>query len=478
MEDKKNNSIYYPMLVSEVGTAEFVQEDIESLRWKKFKTLSEMNRKILISSDLSQKLMDFQDASSLDDLLVGQISNIIRKIFFEEINLGGVEGEINVILAQKSYQINPEKIIDFIKNEILTIKPTEEKEFDEDEEQAKKDKEEEVRAWQAKIDNLPLGKALEKYPNLGEQAVTLNLLRIQGSSDLVKPSIKNWINDYRSALGSGKHSTIDRGNYLFHSENGKRLTPGERQKVSLTLKSLDEETPLEIDGDAQQIIFKLVVETPLQSNNPLPQQPAIAPKVSYQPISIKENAPEDIAQARIRQSLDFSKNLAPRKENDLQKLTFEDADYAEQLRAKIKPSSVQGLEKARNELASQNEGNLRFSSAQELPAEKELANQQQSVTLPTHSIIENQPEKNAQIWNSPDFKQHLTQEKKAEESLPEKKAIAPAVQNQAVKMPKVYSPYIISPAHHYLAGQDEAPMSSPQLGQNDPKVKGNMVDLS
>ena len=246
----------------------------------------------------------------------------------------------------------------------------------------------------------------------------------------------------------------------------------------MTLKSLDEETPLEIDGDAQQIIFKLVVETPLQSNNPLPQQPAIAPKVSYQPVSIKEAAPEDVAQARIRQSLDFSKNLAPRKENEEQKLTFEDSNYAGELRERIKSSAIKSSVKEKNELAGQGEGNLRFSSAQELPAEKELANQQQSVTLPTHSIMENQPEKNAQIWNSPDFKQHLTQEKKAEESLPEKESTAPAVQSQAVKMPKVYSPYIIGPTQHYFDGQDEEPASSPQLGQNDPKVKGNMVDLS
>jgi len=327
---------------------------------------------------------------------------------------------------------------------------------------------------------LSLAQALVQYPNLNEQAITNNPLQLQYSSNPVKPSIKNWISDYHSALGSGKHSTIDRGNYLFHSENGKRLTPGERQKISLLLKSLDEETLLEIDGDAQQIIFKFTVETPVQNNNFPAQQPItpVSPKTAYQSAPIKESAPEDVAQARIRQSLDFSKNVAPQKENEAQKFTFEDSNYAEQLRTRIKSGSVQSPIKEKNELPGQSEGNLRFSSAQELPAEKELTSQQRSVTLPTHSIRENQPEKDAQTWNSPDFRQHLVQEKKAEESLPEKEPIAPAVQNQVVKMPKVYSPYIISPAHHYLAGQAEAPAPSPQPGQNDPKVKGNMVDLS
>jgi hypothetical protein len=379
---------------------------------------------------------------------------------------------------------NTAKLPPFISEEeahsrILAIEPWILEQEDEERAEGKKQQAEAVKQ-QAKIDNLALGKALEKYPNLGEQAVTLNLLKIQGSLALVKPSIKNWINDYHSALGSGKHSTIDRGNYLFHSENGKRLTPGERQKVSLVLKSLDEESLLEIDGDAQQIIFKLTVETPVQNNNFPAQQPTapVMPRATHQSAPNIESAPEDVAQARIRQSLDFSKNVAPRKENEGPKLTFEDANYAEQLRTRIKTGSVQSPIKEKNELPGQSEGNLRFSSAQELPAEKELTSQQRSVTLPTHSIRENQPEKDAQTWNSPDFRQHLVQEKKAEESLPEKEPIAPAVQNQVVKMPKVYSPYIISPAHHYLAGQAEAPAPSPQPGQNDPKIKGNMVDLS
>jgi hypothetical protein len=56
-------------------------------------------------------------------------------------------------------------------------------------------------------------------------------------------------------MGGGKHSSIDRGNYLYHSENGKKLTPIERQKISLILKSLEENISLAIDPDEQKIIF-------------------------------------------------------------------------------------------------------------------------------------------------------------------------------------------------------------------------------
>lgn len=109
---------------------------------------------------------------------------------------------------------------------------------------------------QKKEEHISLREALNKFPNLIEQNITINQLNLRYSPTLMRPSIRNWITDFRDNLGAGKHSSIDRGNYLFHSENAKKLTSLERQKLSNVLKSLDEGTPLTIDAEKQAIIFE------------------------------------------------------------------------------------------------------------------------------------------------------------------------------------------------------------------------------
>lgn len=102
---------------------------------------------------------------------------------------------------------------------------------------------------------LALTDALEEYPKLAEQSISIDQIIIRSLSVPAKPSIKNWIADYHDKNGVGKHSPIDRGNYLFHSENGKKLTPSDRQKVGMILKSLDEQTPLNINPERQEVVF-------------------------------------------------------------------------------------------------------------------------------------------------------------------------------------------------------------------------------
>ncbi len=105
------------------------------------------------------------------------------------------------------------------------------------------------------IESLPLSQALQKYPRLGEQAVTGSPIKLKIFPDPARPSIKNWIAEYHSVLGAGSHGTMERGNFLYHSENAKRLSFGERQKLAVILKSLDENEPVAVDGEKQEIVF-------------------------------------------------------------------------------------------------------------------------------------------------------------------------------------------------------------------------------
>lgn len=104
-------------------------------------------------------------------------------------------------------------------------------------------------------ENISISEALKQYPEIGEQLITFDHIKIRNSSNLTRPSIKNWLSDYVANLGYKNHSSMIRGNYLFQNENTKNLSYQDRQKLSQLLKSFDEKTPLTIDITAKQIVF-------------------------------------------------------------------------------------------------------------------------------------------------------------------------------------------------------------------------------
>ncbi|HHH12536.1 MAG TPA: hypothetical protein ENJ77_01520 [Candidatus Moranbacteria bacterium] len=71
----------------------------------------------------------------------------------------------------------------------------------------------------------------------------------------VPGTVGNWLDDYRFSVGAGKHSAIERGDYLFHNRNTKLLSAEDRQKVAVILKSADEDIPLTIDPENEKVIF-------------------------------------------------------------------------------------------------------------------------------------------------------------------------------------------------------------------------------
>lgn len=106
-----------------------------------------------------------------------------------------------------------------------------------------------------KNSNLPISEAITVYRKLGDQLITNSPIKIAQFPAPARPSIKNWIVDYRQKAGAQKHGMVERGNFIFNSENAKGLSSGERQKVAFILKSLDENFPLEIDKINERVIF-------------------------------------------------------------------------------------------------------------------------------------------------------------------------------------------------------------------------------
>lgn len=111
---------------------------------------------------------------------------------------------------------------------------------------------------QKSFEQLSLLQALGKYQNLGNQQITGSKIAIKGQNDPVRPTIFNWLKAYRDELGVGRHDAVVRGNFLFHSINGKGLSAEERERLGMILKSLDENVPVSVDPGKQEIVFQEV----------------------------------------------------------------------------------------------------------------------------------------------------------------------------------------------------------------------------
>lgn len=261
---------YFPMLVSESGDEKNMSPEFLSSLWGRFDMLSDEKKDILTAGEIPDLIGNFQQKLQLDDSVVCEISLIIRKVFLGEIKIVDIKNIVEKVLTQRGGDINQAKVIsDFIQNEILTIKPKP---------KVAEVSEEDAISKPKATDKLPLLQALSKYEQLGNQLITEERIKLRSQSETVRPSLLYWIKYYRDELGVGHHSSIERGNFLFRSENGKKLTPEERERVNLVLKSVEENYPVEIDTEQSVIVFPSFVAQPASlARAPQMMQPPMAP---------------------------------------------------------------------------------------------------------------------------------------------------------------------------------------------------------
>lgn len=196
--------------------------------------------------------------------------------------------------------------------------------------------------------SLPINDALKNYPELGEQLVTNEKIALKTFHESVRPSIKNWLADYTFTMGYEYKSAIERGNYLFQSINGRRLNSLERQKLSYLLKAHDENSTVTINKDSKQLIF------PASDIEPAKTSPSQVPN----PKPVMQNT------GKIAASHNFSPNNGGLPRND---------SYTKpQNNSPVAPKQ----ELTRNDsykISQLKDSNIKFSSPQKLPYEKETA---------------------------------------------------------------------------------------------------------
>jgi hypothetical protein len=257
MENTPYQEYFFPMTVSTMaGKRDSIEEVLA--RWSRFDLLKEEDKHVLLSSNVQVAIRKIAIKFSLPPSSIEEISRIIREIYFNNISKNNLSHEL------------------MKKNPTLTVSDAQEisKILEEDIFLLKLHSKEELEMEKVKLScvQIRLSEALLKYPKLAEQGITTDQIKLRYSPEPVRPSIKNWITDFHDALGAGKHGPVERGNFLFHSENGKNLSAIDRQRLGIILKSLDEQTLLTIDGEKQVVVFENAARTPFVGAVQAPQQ--------------------------------------------------------------------------------------------------------------------------------------------------------------------------------------------------------------
>jgi hypothetical protein len=147
-----------------------------------------------------------------------------------------------------------------------------------------------LQAEQDKMDNLFILDALAKYPRLNDQAVTNERIKVKSEKEPVRPTVRNWLRAYRDVLGVRAHTAMERGQFLFGSENTKKLSSEERERLAVIFKSLDENEPLGIDPAKQEIVFPEKPIAAVPSSASSYQEPALEDLPAFARPTVAPNA--------------------------------------------------------------------------------------------------------------------------------------------------------------------------------------------
>lgn len=366
---------YYPMLV--VGNDETDAVSALTHIWEQYKVLPQKQKAILLSAELPERLKKLQDIFHIDNGIFKNITICVRKIFFGELSLPECEAKIGSILATTGGgDPNQAKaIVEFIEKEILTIQPKPEAE----------EIQETIKPQRVTM-NISLLQALSKYQNLGNQLITRERIRVKSQPEPVRPSLFYWLKYYRDELGVGQHDSVQRGQFLFRSENGKQLSAEERERLALILKSVEEDFPLSIDTERQEIVFPVFSGVMVNEGLQTSVAPASA-RMTHSPAFIDTRANDERAKkftpanAPVLRSRDTSQQrdsaATQGAAGGLRMGRGMHFSNLEQVRAVTDESYIP---------AQNNVGNMSFSANHIFPAEKEITKESvssgQTVEMP------------------------------------------------------------------------------------------------
>ncbi len=244
-----------PMLVPDVNET----SDQFRVRWERFRLLSENIRDILADEHVMRIIQKLGERAGLDLESSAFLARAVRLYYFGELPL--------------------EKFVDyFVKNIGVSSSVAESL----------------MRTIAAQIIKKPIKEtrermtirvALDRFKKIAHQVITDAQLIVAGTQKQSPGTVENWITDYHLAIGQGKHSAIERGNYLFHNRNTKGLSAADRQHVAMVLKSFDEDMAMIVDTDREEIVFPPAQKIPRRTGVETPSTGGLRPNDAQHAIS-------------------------------------------------------------------------------------------------------------------------------------------------------------------------------------------------
>lgn len=117
-----------------------------------------------------------------------------------------------------------------------------------------------------------IGEILEKHPEMQDQFITSKPIKLKTKETEVGATYSNWTQDYRERIGAPPHSTIERTEYLFKSDNAKNLDNSERTILGNVLKAYDEGGKLPIDATSGKLILSELFHQHTVATPPVPKK--------------------------------------------------------------------------------------------------------------------------------------------------------------------------------------------------------------
>ncbi|MCK9378772.1 MAG: hypothetical protein M0P97_01345 [Candidatus Moranbacteria bacterium] len=198
----------------------------------KFLKLPENDRRKLISRETGEKIFKIGQNFGFDLQKTASIARLVRSYYFKEIKKDDFVGIL--VKEAGTDEETAKKIAQAVSRTII---------------------DDESLGINKNIVKMNIEDAMKKIPEIGDQALSVISLKGKIFSDAIRPSIKNWINDYYHEIGVGKHDLMQRGDYLYHGKNAKNLSSEERQKMMAIIKSLEDGDLLDIDQEEKKVIF-------------------------------------------------------------------------------------------------------------------------------------------------------------------------------------------------------------------------------
>ncbi len=100
-----------------------------------------------------------------------------------------------------------------------------------------------------------VGELFEKYPDTKNQFITSQPIKLKEKEGPINATLLNWTKNYREEMGAPPHSSMERAEYLFKSENAKKLDESERKILSAALKAYDEGGELPVDANSGKLVL-------------------------------------------------------------------------------------------------------------------------------------------------------------------------------------------------------------------------------